>query len=148
MFSKKSFFSIIFWLLLAGTSVTLVTLTGLYLYLSPKLPSVESLREIQLQTPLRVYSSDVKLIVEFGEQRRTPLTYEQIPSLHIKALPSAEAAEFFDHHGVSLKGMLRAASQSLKSGAIQSGGSTITQQLARDFFLTRKQVFSRKFNEI
>ncbi|QEY16924.1 penicillin-binding protein 1A [Cellvibrio sp. KY-GH-1] len=148
MFSKKSLFGIIFWLLLAGTSVTLVTFAGLYLYLSPKLPSVESLREVKLQTPLRVYSSDGKLIGEFGEQRRTPLTYNQIPPLYIKALLSAEDAEFFEHHGVSLKGMLRAASQILKSGAIQSGGSTITQQLARDFFLTRKQIFSRKFNEI
>ncbi len=148
MFSKKSFFGIIFWLLLAGTSVTLVTFAGLYLYLSPKLPSVDSLREVKLQTPLRVYSSDGKLIGEFGEQRRTPLTYNQIPPLYIKALLSAEDAEFFEHHGVSVKGMLRAASQILKSGAIQSGGSTITQQLARDFFLTRKQIFSRKFNEI
>ncbi|WP_062061620.1 penicillin-binding protein 1A [Cellvibrio sp. OA-2007] len=148
MFSKKSFFGTIFWLLLAGFSVTLVTFAGLYLYLSPKLPSVDSLREVKLQTPLRVYSSDGKLIGEFGEQRRTPLTYNQIPPLYIKALLSAEDAEFFEHHGVSLKGMLRAASQILKSGAIQSGGSTITQQLARDFFLTRKQVFSRKFNEI
>ncbi len=148
MFSKKSFFGIIFWLLLAGFSVTLVTFAGLYLYLSPKLPSVDSLREVKLQTPLRVYSSDSKLIGEFGEQRRTPLTYNQIPPLYIKALLSAEDAEFFEHHGVSLKGMLRAASQIMKSGAIQSGGSTITQQLARDFFLTRKQIFSRKFNEI
>ncbi|HSC67646.1 MAG TPA: penicillin-binding protein 1A [Cellvibrio sp.] len=148
MFSKKSFFGIIFWLLLAGFSVTLVTFAGLYLYLAPKLPSVDSLREVRLQTPLRVYSSDGKLIGEFGEQRRTPLTYNQIPPLYIKALLSAEDAEFFEHHGVSLKGMLRAASQILKSGAIQSGGSTITQQLARDFFLTRKQIFSRKFNEI
>lgn len=148
MFTKKSLLGIIFWLLLAGTSVTLVTFAGLYLYLSPKLPSVDSLREVKLQTPLRVYSSDGKLIGEFGEQRRTPLTYNQIPPLYIKALLSAEDAEFFEHHGVSLKGMLRAASQILKSGAIQSGGSTITQQLARDFFLTRKQVFSRKINEI
>jgi penicillin-binding protein 1A len=148
MFSKKSFFGIIFWLLLAGLSVTLVTFAGLYLYLSPKLPPVDSLREIRLQTPLRVYSSDGKLIGEFGEQRRTPLTYNQIPPLYIKALLSAEDAEFFEHHGVSPKGMLRAASQILKSGAIQSGGSTITQQLARDFFLTRQQIFSRKFNEI
>lgn len=148
MFSKKSFFGIIFWLLLAGFSVTLVTFAGLYLYLSPKLPSVDSLKEVKLQTPLRVYSSDGKLIGEFGEQRRTPLTYSQIPELYIKALLSAEDAEFFEHHGVSLKGMLRAASQILQSGAIQSGGSTITQQLARDFFLSRKQIFSRKINEI
>lgn len=148
MSTKKSFFLIIFWLLLSGLSVTLVTFAGLYLYLGPKLPSVESLREIKLQTPLRVYSSDGKLIGEFGEQRRTPLTYDQIPPLYIKALLAAEDAEFFEHHGVSLRGLVRAGSQLLKSGQIQSGGSTLTMQLARDFFLTRKQVFSRKFNEI
>lgn len=148
MLNKKSFFGVIFWLLLSGLSVTLVTFSGLYLYLSPKLPSVESLKQIKLQTPLRVYSSDGKLIGEFGEQRRTPLTYEQIPQLYIKALLSAEDAEFFEHHGVSFRGLVRAGSQLLKSGQIQSGGSTLTMQLARDFFLTRKQVFSRKFNEI
>lgn len=148
MLNKKSFFGVIFWLLLSCASVTAVTFAGLYLYLSPKLPSVESLRQVKLQTPLRVYSSDGKLIGEFGEQRRTPLTYQQIPPLYIKALLSAEDANFFEHHGVSIKGMVRAASQILKSGAIQSGGSTITQQLARDFFLTRKQIFTRKFNEI
>ena len=103
MFNKKSFFGIIFWLLLAGLSVTLVTFAGLYLYLSPKLPSVESLREVKLQTPLRVYSSDGKLIGEFGEQRRTPLAFNQIPPLYIKALLSAEDAEFYEHHGVSPK---------------------------------------------
>lgn len=148
MLNKKSVFSIVFWLLLAGASVTAVTFAGLYLYLSPKLPPVDSLRQVKLQTPLRVYSSDGKLIGEFGEQRRTPLKYNQIPPLYLKALLAAEDAEFFEHHGVSLKGMLRAASQILKSGEIQSGGSTLTQQLARDFFLSRKQVFSRKFNEI
>jgi len=148
MLNKKSIFGVIFWLLLSGISVTLVTFTGLYLYLSPKLPSVETLRQVKLQTPLRVYSSDGKLIGEFGEQRRTPLTYEQMPPLYIKALLSAEDAEFFEHHGVSFRGLVRAGSQLLKSGQIQSGGSTLTMQLARDFFLSRKQVFSRKFNEI
>ncbi len=148
MLNKKSVFSVLFWLLLAGVSVTAVTFAGLYLYLSPKLPPVDSLRQVKLQTPLRVYSSDGKLIGEFGEQRRTPLKYNQIPPLYLQALLAAEDAEFFEHHGVSLRGMLRAASQILKSGEIQSGGSTLTQQLARDFFLTRKQVFSRKFNEI
>jgi len=148
MLNKKNLFSIIFWLLLITISVTAVTFAGLYLYLSPKLPPVDSLRQVKLQTPLRVYSSDNKLIGEFGEQRRTPLKYNQIPPLYLKALLAAEDAEFFEHHGVSIKGMLRAASQILKSGEIQSGGSTLTQQLARDFFLTRKQVFSRKFNEI
>ena len=145
---KKSWLKAFFWLLLSGFSVTLVTLAGMYLYLSPNLPSVETLKQVKLQTPLRVYSRDNQLIGEFGEQRRTPLSFEQLPPLYIKALLAAEDAEFYDHHGVSLKGLLRAGSQLLQTGQIQSGGSTITMQLARDFFLTRKQVFSRKFNEI
>ncbi|ARU28872.1 peptidase [Cellvibrio sp. PSBB006] len=146
--TKKTWLKALFWLLLSGFSVTLVTLAGMYLYLSPNLPSVETLKQVKLQTPLRVYSRDNKLIGEFGEQRRTPLTFEQLPPLYIKALLAAEDAEFYDHHGVSLRGLLRAGSQLLQTGQIQSGGSTITMQLARDFFLTRKQVFSRKFNEI
>ncbi|WP_347331491.1 penicillin-binding protein 1A [Marinimicrobium locisalis] len=145
---KKSYLSLLFWLFVAGSGASLVGLAGLYLYLSPKLPPVESLRQVQLQTPLRVYSSDEKLIGEFGEQRRTPLSFEELPDQYIKALLSAEDAEFYDHSGVSIRGLLRAASQLLKTGAIQSGGSTLTMQLARDFFLSRDQVFSRKFNEI
>ncbi|HWV15912.1 MAG TPA: penicillin-binding protein 1A [Cellvibrio sp.] len=148
MLNKKSIFSVICWLLLVSISVTAVTLAGLYLFLSPKLPPVDSLRQVKLQTPLRVYSSDEKLIGEFGEQRRTYLKYSQIPPLYLKALLSAEDAEFFEHHGVSLRGLMRAGSQLLQSGGIQSGGSTLTMQLARDFFLSRKQIFSRKFNEI
>lgn len=148
MLIKKTWLSIFFWLFLSGLSGALVVLGGMYLYLSPALPSVDSLKQVRLQTPLRVYSSDNQLIGEFGEQRRTPLTFEQLPPLYIKALLAAEDAEFYNHHGVSLRGLLRAGSQILQTGEIQSGGSTITMQLARDFFLTRKQVFSRKFNEI
>lgn len=145
---KKSYLNLLFWLFIAGAGASLTVLAGLYLYLSPKLPPVESLRQVQLQTPLRVYSSDGKLIGEFGEQRRTPVSFEELPDLYIKALLSAEDAEFYDHPGVSIRGLLRAASQLLKTGEIQSGGSTLTMQLARDFFLSREQVFSRKFNEI
>lgn len=145
---KKSYLRVLFWLFIAGSSASLVVLGGLYLYLSPKLPPVESLRQVQLQTPLRVYSSDDKLIGEFGEQRRTPLRFDELPDLYIKALLSAEDAEFYDHPGVSIRGLLRATSQLLQTGEIQSGGSTLTMQLARDFFLSRDQVFSRKFNEI
>ncbi len=145
---KKSYLNLLFWLFIAGTGASLTVLAGLYLYLSPKLPPVESLRQVQLQTPLRVYSSDGKLIGEFGEQRRTPVSAEELPDLYIKALLSAEDAEFYDHPGVSIRGLLRAASQLLQTGEIQSGGSTLTMQLARDFFLSREQVFSRKFNEI
>jgi len=146
--TKKTLFRFFFWLLLSGSSLALVGFGGLYLVLSPKLPAVETLKEVKLQTPLRVYSRDNKLIGEFGEQRRTPLAFDEIPPLFIKALLAAEDAEFYSHPGVSLRGLLRAGSQILQSGQIQGGGSTITMQLARDFFLSRRQIFSRKFNEI
>lgn len=145
---KKYHLKIIFWLFFAGFSASVVALGGMYLYLSPKLPPVDSLKQVRLQTPLRVYSSDKQLIGEFGEQRRTPLAYQDLPDLYIKALLSAEDANFYDHNGVSITGILRAASRILQTGEIQGGGSTLTMQLARDFFLTREQVFSRKFNEI
>src|SRR5690554_1725660 len=148
MFKNYSLLKLFFWLSLAAAGVTSVTFAGLYLYLNPKLPDVQSLREVKLQTPLRIYSSDNKLIGEFGEQRRDPITYEQIPLPYIQALLSAEDAQFYDHNGVSIRGLLRAASQILQTGEIQSGGSTITMQLARNFFLTLKQTFARKFNEI
>ena len=145
---KYSYITLLFWLLIAGCGATCVTFAGLYLYLNPKLPDVQSLRQVKLQTPLRIYSSDNRLIGEFGEQRRTPINYDDIPPLYIKALLSAEDAQFYDHNGVSIRGLLRATSQLLQTGQIQSGGSTITMQLARNFFLTLQQTFARKFNEI
>jgi penicillin-binding protein 1A len=127
----------------------LLSLSGAYLYLSPGLPSVDSLRRIQLQIPLRVYSSDAKLIAEFGEMRRTPIRFADIPPNFIKALLSAEDDNFANHYGVDLSSLMRAATQLLKSGGqIQSGGSTITMQVAKNFFLTNERSFSRKINEI
>jgi len=137
-----------FWLSLAAISGGLTLTSGFYLYLSPKLPEVESLRQVKLQTPLRVFSSDGLLIGEFGEKRRTPISYQDTPPDFINAILSAEDDRFYSHPGVDIKGLLRAASQLLQSGRIQTGGSTITMQVARNFFLTRNQTFSRKFNEI
>lgn len=126
----------------------LAVFSSIYLYLSPKLPAVESLRQTRLQTPLRVFSSDSQLIGEFGEKRRQPITFEEAPEDFINALLAAEDDGFYRHNGVDITGLLRAASQLVSSGGIQSGGSTITMQVARNFFLTRKQTFTRKFNEI
>lgn len=136
------------WLGTAGIAAAAMAFASIYLYLKPGLPSVESLRDIRLQTPLRVYSRDMKLIGEFGEKRRNPITIEQTPELFVKAVLAAEDAGFYSHNGVSIKGLVRAASQLLQSGSIQSGGSTLTMQVARNFFLSREQRFVRKFNEI
>lgn len=126
----------------------LLSFSGAYLYLSPSLPSVESLRSIQLQIPLRVYSHDQKLIAEFGEMRRAPIAFADIPEDFIAALLSAEDDNFSQHHGVDFSSLLRAATQLLKTGQIQSGGSTITMQVAKNFFLTSERSFSRKITEI
>jgi penicillin-binding protein 1A len=126
----------------------LAVAAALYLYLSPKLPSVEVLKTVKFQIPMRLYSQDLKLIGEFGEQRRTPVAFEQIPPLFIKALLAAEDDHFYSHAGVDFNGLFRAAFDLARTGSIQSGGSTITMQLARNFFLTREQTFVRKFNEI
>ena len=127
---------------------TLIVLAALYLYLSPKLPSVEVLRTAKFQTPMRLYSQDLKLIGEYGEQRRQPIEFQDIPPLFIKALLAAEDDHFYSHMGINPGSLVRAAFELIRTGSIQSGGSTITMQVARNFFLTKEQTFVRKFNEI
>ncbi|ARN74203.1 penicillin-binding protein 1A [Oceanicoccus sagamiensis] len=143
-----NFTRIILWLLLSASTGALLILVSAYLYLSPKLPPVDVLKDVQLQTPLRIYSTDNQLIGEFGEKRRSPVTFNQIPTQFVQAILAAEDDRFFDHHGVDIKGLLRAASQLLVSGSIKTGGSTITMQVAKNYFLSFEKTFSRKFNEI
>lgn len=139
---------VLFWLLVAAASGPLLVLSGVALTLSPALPDVDTLRDVKLQTPLRVYSKDHKLIAEFGEMRRLPISFEQIPQGFIDAILAAEDDNFLHHHGVDPVSLLRAASELISTGQIQTGGSTITMQVAKNFFLTSDRVFSRKLNEI
>jgi penicillin-binding protein 1A len=120
-----------------------------WFYLVPRLPDVASLRDFHLQTPLRVFSKDGKLISEFGEKRRMPLRIDQVPQDYLDALISAEDENFYQHYGVDPKALLRAAVRMAQAGGrIQGGGSTLTMQVARNYLLTLDQTFSRKFNEI
>ena len=135
-------------LALLGAGGFLVVATCLYLYLSPKLPSVEELKEIELQIPLRIYSQDLKVIAEFGEKKRSPVSFDEIPESMIDAFLAAEDDSFFEHRGIVVSGLLRAAIELVTTGSIRSGGSTITMQVARNFFLSNRQEFTRKFNEI
>jgi penicillin-binding protein 1A len=123
-------------------------LAGLYLYLSPKLPEAEALQDIKLQTPLRIVSADGQLIGQFGEQKRIPARYEELPETFVSALLAAEDDGFFEHSGIDFLGLARAVSELVTTGSKQSGGSTITMQVARNFFLTLDQTFIRKFTEI
>lgn len=136
------------WFFVVGLSIATLLASGFYLYLRPGLPAVEQLLDIRLQTPLRVYSSDDRLIAEFGEKRRAPVTIEQIPTVQLHAFLAAEDARFYEHYGVDIRGLMRAAIELVSTGEIQSGGSTITMQVAKNYFLSRDRTFIRKFNEI
>ncbi len=135
-------------LALFGVVCAAIAAGGIYYHFSPQLPDIETLREVRFQTPLRVYTADEKLIAEFGEKRRTPINFDAIPQRFVQALQAAEDARFFEHQGIDIRGLVRAAYQLGTSGQIQSGGSTITMQVAKNFFLTRERTFERKFIEI
>lgn len=136
------------WLALIGGLTAAVSIASLYYYLEPTLPSTDSLKNVQFQVPLRVFSKENKLIAEFGEMRRIPLAYQQIPEQMVQAFLAAEDDRFFVHPGVDYKGLVRAAYQLLLTGERRQGGSTITMQVARNFFLSSEKTFTRKFSEI
>ncbi len=119
-----------------------------YLYIGPDLPAVDKLKDIKLSVPLRVYTYDNKLIGEFGKKRRAPLEYPEIPPQMINAFLSAEDERFFTHPGVDYQGILRAVWHIIKTGEKGSGGSTITMQVARNFFLSKEKTYIRKLKEI
>jgi penicillin-binding protein 1A len=142
------FLRVVLRLTLFGFFGGLWLLAGVYLYLSPNLPDVATLRDVKLQTPMRVYTLDGKLIGQFGEQKRSPLNFEDIPPQFIQALLAAEDASFFRHSGIDVGGLLRAVSELVLTGEKGSGGSTLTMQVARNYFLSLERTFMRKFNEI
>tara|TARA_R110002110_G_scaffold271566_3_gene487043 strand:+ start:66671 stop:69064 length:2394 start_codon:yes stop_codon:yes gene_type:complete len=118
------------------------------LYINAQLPSVEILEDIQLQVPLKIYTADGKLIGEYGVKRRTPIGINDIPEKMKLAILATEDRRFYQHGGVDLRGLIRAAVTLIATGRKQQGASTITMQVARNFFLTRKKTFSRKLHEI
>ncbi|NNC54246.1 MAG: peptidase, partial [Pseudomonadales bacterium] len=131
-----------------GCSGAVIVGTAVYLNLNPKLPAIDVLREANLQIPLRIYSQNGELIGVYGEKFRTPVAMEDVPQHFVHAILAAEDDRFLEHRGVDLAGLLRAALELLRSGEIRTGGSTITMQVARNFFLSSEQTFVRKFNEI
>jgi len=121
---------------------------GLYKYVEPQLPDVATLKDVRLQIPMQVYSADNELIAQFGEKRRIPLTLNQIPPELVKAIIATEDSRFYEHHGVDPVGIFRATSVALFSGHASQGASTITQQLARNFFLSPERKLMRKIKEV
>ena len=136
-------------LAVAGVLLGLIGLLAAYLKISPTLPDVEMLRDVQLQVPLRVYARNGGLMQVFGEKRRQPVSLDQIPACLKNAFIAGEDARFYQHPGVDYQGILRAVWYIVKTGGEKGpGGSTITQQLARHFdFVSREVTFTRKLTE-
>ena len=134
---------------LAAAALGITTLiSGAYLFLQPSLPTVEAMRNIELQVPLRVYSRDGKLMAQIGEQRRIPVTYDEVPEMVRQAFIAAEDDQFFRHSGFDYAGILRSLVVNLVPGKRLQGASTITQQTARNLFLTQDRTWRRKVQEM
>lgn len=146
-FPRDPWYRALLALFLAGGS-GLVLLALVSLALLPTLPSIENMTEGRLKVPMRVYTADGILIGEFGEERRIPIKIGETPELLIRAILAAEDAGFYDHHGVSFLGIARAAWANFRAGAHRQGASTITMQVARNFFLSPEKTYTRKLKEM
>lgn len=145
--AMKNFLSIFIRVLLSTGMAGLCALVVIVLYTNAQLPEVNDLEDIQLQVPLRIYTADGKLIGEYGEKRRTPISIKDVPPTLINAILATEDRRFYEHNGVDIRGIARASLHLVVSGTKAQGASTITMQVARNFFLTRKKTFGRKLNE-
>ncbi len=138
------------YLIMAGVAFVIAPLLlGVFaaILVYPTLPSLETLTDYSPKIPLRVYSTEGVLIGEFGEEHRALIKIDEVPSLMKKAILAAEDDHFYEHGGVDYLGVLRAAYYNVTSRGGRQGASTITMQVARNFFLTKEKKFSRKFNE-
>ena len=127
--------------------LAILALGALYLSMRSELPSVASLKDIQWQTPMQIFSNDGKLISQFGEKKRIPLSIDEMPQQLINAVLATEDDRFYLHFGVDPIGVLRAVFGKL-IGQNKGGASTITMQVARNFFLTRELTYTRKIREV
>lgn len=141
-------FKRLFWLMLLIFALGIAAVAAFYFHLEKDLPDVSTLKEASLETPMRVYSRDGKLIAEFGEIRRIPLQYDEIPEQLRNAFLAIEDSRFYEHPGIDLIGITRAFVVWMTTGQMRQGASTITQQVARNFFLSREKTLLRKVKEV
>ena len=140
----KNFLRFIIICTILGTFAVVI----LYFYVKPELPSVAVLKDVQLQTPMQVFTKDGRLINQFGEKKRIPVTIDQIPQDFINAILATEDNRFYEHPGIDPIGIVRSAIVLITTGQKKQGASTITMQTARNFFLTREKAFMRKIKEV
>lgn len=142
------YLQIIGWTAFGLSSGLVLVLAAAFLYLNPQVPEASSFRDVKLRAPLRIYSADNKLIQEFGE-RLIPITYEEIPTLFIRALLDTEDKRFFEHSGIDVITVANATWQLIRNkGSIKTGASTITMQLVKNISGETEVRFIRKFKEM
>lgn len=144
----RRFINHFFWALSSLLITILIVFGSIYAYTEFNLPDVSVLKDVHLQVPLRIYSADGKLIAEYGAKRRSPVKFSEVPKPLIQAILATEDVRFYSHPGVDFVGIVRAIIAVVSSGHKVQGASTITMQVARNFFLTRKKTYSRKIKEI
>ena len=121
---------------------------GMAMYLSPTLPSIQEIKTASLEMPLQIYSRDDKLIGQYGNRLSLPVTFEEIPKDLTNAFLAAEDSSFFQHSGISVKGLGRAVTEVVTDDDTQTGGSTITMQVAKNYFLSSERTLDRKLTEL
>jgi penicillin-binding protein 1A len=121
---------------------------GMAMYLAPTLPSTQEIKTANLEMPLQIYSSDDKLIGQYGNRLSLPVTFDEIPEGLTHAFLAAEDATFFQHSGISIKGLGRAVTEVVTDDESQTGGSTITMQVAKNYFLSPERTLNRKLTEL
>lgn len=125
-----------------------IIVAGFVYYIFRELPNITELRQYKPNLISRVYSEEGELIGEYYIERRIAIPIDKVPPLLIKAFLAAEDARFFEHHGMDIRGIIRATIKNILAGSYVQGGSTITQQLARSLFLTQEKTIGRKFKEL
>lgn len=144
----RRFLKKLVWVFIGAGCLLTVGIAVLYIYAGTHLPNVEKLKDVHLQVPLRIYSADNLLIGQFGTKRRTPVSLEKIPKPLIDAVLATEDARFYQHSGVDMISIIRAAIAVVTSGKKVQGASTITMQVARNFYLSSEKTYIRKIKEI
>lgn len=146
MLSRRLALPLLIFAALLLLPVILLSIAVVLIY--PTLPSLESLTDYHPKIPLRIYTQEGSLLGEFGEERRALVKIDEVPLLMKQAILAAEDDRFYEHGGVDYAGVIRAAVSNFTSGGTRQGASTITMQVARNFFLSKEKTFSRKFNEV
>ena len=121
---------------------------GMAMYITPSLPSLDELKQAKLAMPLQIYTSDNQLIGQYGNTMSLPVAYEDVPKDLVNAFLAAEDASFFQHSGISVKGIGRAVAEAVSDDEGQTGGSTITMQVAKNYFLSPERTLNRKLVEL